>query len=480
MPAPLSKESVDAIPSQITSHPASGRVAKFCVKQFRPENIANAHTLVLHTLGLLHNTLNGFKCDDIKMICEHLLSIMTATNVMIRTACFHTMHSMFSSKTQNLNAILTGKLISAIYDYRPERTDVRQTLAWITVLKEAHICLATYDISMCIQSLPKFIDICATDLWMSERNEIVAGISNAIKELYIECIQPGCETKKLAEIHQMPIAKTIASVTKALSAPFGQVSTQVILVFSTIFETTGKFFGDILKDPLATIAARYDVESSFRLQIEHAVLAAIRSIGPDIVLQAIPLTDETGNVSINRSWLLPLLREAISESTLEYFTDNILKLAAQCNKNWHQYKAANNMPLAHTYELLCCQLWGLFPGFCRKPLDMYNFRYIAKTLGTVLNENPELRPSVLDGLKELMTNADDDGKNELSKYAKNYLPRLFNIYSQKPTGSYENELRQNAMEVIKVKEKCGIYRFLYKKNLLFTGIHKNYTKKYSQ
>lgn len=352
MPTPVSSEIVDAQPSQIISHPASGRVAKFCAKQFRPENIANAQTLVLHTLGLLRDTLNGFKCDDIKMICEHLLSIMTATNVMIRTACFHTMHALFQSKTKNLTAILTGKLISAIYDYRPERTDIRQTLAWITVLKEAHICLASYDISMCIQSLPKFIEICATDLWMSERNEIVANISNSIKELYIECIQPGCETKQLADKHFAPISKTIASVTKALSAPFGQVSIQVILVYSTIFETTGKFFGEILQEPLTIIAARYDVDSSFRLQIEHAVLSAIRSMGPDIVLQAIPLTDEHGIVTIDRSWLLPLLREAISESTIEYFTDNILKLAAQCNKKWHDYKSTNNMPLAHTYELL--------------------------------------------------------------------------------------------------------------------------------
>lgn len=453
MPPPPSKELEDVpAPSQIVhhAHPASGRVAKFAAKQFRPENIANAQTLVLHTLGLLRNTLNGFKTDDIKMMCEHLLSIMTATNVMIRTACFHTLHALFVSKTRNLTAVLTGKLISAIYDYRPERTDIRQTLAWLTVLKEAHICLSTYDISMCIQSLPKCVDICATDMWMCERSEIVGGISNALKELYIECIRPACETKQLADIHATSISKTIASVTKALSAPFGQVSTQVILVFATVFEATGKFFAESLAEPLAIIAARYDVESSFRLQIEHSILAAIRSMGPEAVLRVIPLTDDQGNVSMERSWLLPLLREAIVESTLEYFTDHILKLAAQCNKKWHEYKAAGNMPMAHTYELLCCQLWGLFPGFCRKPLDTYNFRYIAKTLGTVLNENPELRASVLDGLKELMTNTDDDGKNELSKYAKNFLPRLFNIYSQKPSGSYENELRHNAMEVIKV------------------------------
>lgn len=444
-----------ATESKVLFHPAGNRVAKFCIQQFKPDNIANSQNIVLHTLGLLRDTLNGFKTDDIKTICEHLLSIMTAANVLIRTNCFHVLHSLFSSKSRNLSANLTGKLITAIYEYRPDRTDVRQTLAWLTVLTQAHICLASYDLSLCINSIPTIIDICAADLWMSERNEVVGGASNTIKDLFIECIKMACETKKLAGIYREAITKCIQSVGKGLAAPFGHVATQVVLTFATVFEVTGKWFAPVLVEPLRAIGNRYDSESSFRLQIEHAVLSAIPTMGPQYVLKAIPLTDgpDSDAVELTRSWILPLLREGISESTLEFFVNHILKLAAYCNKQWKSHSAAKNMSSAHTYELLCSQLWGLFPGFCRKPRDITNFRYVAKTLGTVLKDNPELRAPVLDGLKELMTNADDDGKKVLAVFAKNFLPRLFNIYITKPSGSYESDLRKVTLDVIKVRLK---------------------------
>lgn len=104
--------------------------------------------------------------------------------------------------------------------------------------------------------------------------------------------------------------------------------------------------------------------------------------------------------------------------------------------------------MAHVNELLCSQLWGLFPGFCRKPQDMSNFKLVARNLGNVLNSSVNLRAPILDGLKELMTNVDDDGKEVLAKFAKNFLPILFNIYSTKPTGTYEGELRTKTMDVI--------------------------------
>lgn len=453
-PQPLADAPADTPPalSKVTFHPAGNRVAKFCIDQFRPDNIANAHTIVLHTLGLLRDTMHGFKSDDIKTICEHLLSIMTAANVLIRTNCFHVLHSLFAAKSRNLSANLTGKLIGALYEYRPEKSDARQTLAWLTVLKEAHVCLSTYDLSMTVASLPQLIEVCAADLWMSERNEVVTGASNAIKELFVECIKPACETKLLATNNREPIVRCIQSVNRGLAAPFGHVASQVVLTFATVFEVTGKWFNKTLTEPLRTIGGRYDAESSFRLQIEHTILAAIPSMGPEAVLHAIPLVKAPGSteLELSRTWILPLLREAISESTLEYFVQHILNLAAACNTLWKRFTAEKDVPMAHTYELLCGQLWGLFPGFCRRPLDMENFRYVAKTLGTVLKDNAELRAPVLDGLKELLASANEDGQQVLAMFAKNFLPLLFNIYIAKPSGSYEAEMRASTLGVIKV------------------------------
>ncbi|XP_058825094.1 RRP12-like protein [Topomyia yanbarensis] len=435
----------------VKCHPIGGRVAKFCVGQFKPENIGNNQTLVLHTLGLLHNALPGFSKDDIKLIAESLLSIMTATNVLIRTNCFQTFHSLFSSKTENLVPVLAGKLIAALYDYRPDKSDSKQTIAWLTVIKEGHLFLAKYNLTMCSSALPRFVDICTHDFWGSNKMEVVSCASNALKDILYECVQPCCEDEEV-DIHRVSIERVLKSITDVLSsAPFGHASNQVLIILAIAFDIAGCHFGSTLAPALKSLGNRYDPQSSSRIQIEHAVLQAIGSMDTGLILECIPLADASGKIDLDKTWMLPLIREGLNQSRLEIFNSVILKLAYQCYVLWNKFKESDNKQQAHIFELLCCQLWGLFPGFCRRPKDVHNFRHIAKTLGTVLNENPTLRSSILDGLKELITNLESDSdKAEVGKYAKNFLPRLFNIYTTKPKGSYENEVRQVAFEVIRV------------------------------
>ncbi|XP_065087189.1 RRP12-like protein [Ochlerotatus camptorhynchus] len=434
----------------VKCHPVGSRVAKFCVGQFKSENIGNNQTLVLHTLGLLHNALPGFSKDDIKLVAESLLSIMTATNVLIRTNCFQTFHSLFSSKTENLTPVLAGKLIAALYDYRPDRSDSKQTIAWLTVLKEGHLFLAKFNLTMCSSALPRFVEICTQDFWGSDKMEVVSSASNALKDILYECVQPCCEDDEV-EKHRVPIEKVLKSITEVLtSSPFGHASNQVLIILAIAFDITGRHFGDVLAPALKTLGNRYDPQSSTRIQIEHAVLQAVGSMDTGLVLECIPLADASGKIDLDRTWVLPLLREGLNQSRLEIFNNVILKLAYQCYVLWNKFKESDNKQQAHIFELLCCQLWGLFPGFCRRPKDIQNFRLIAKTLGTVLNENPDLRSPILDGLKELIPHLETDAeKAEIGKYSKNFLPRLFNIYTTKPKGSFENEVRQAAFDTIK-------------------------------
>uniref|UniRef100_W4VRP4 Uncharacterized protein n=1 Tax=Corethrella appendiculata TaxID=1370023 RepID=W4VRP4_9DIPT len=441
--------------SLIKCHPVSERVAKFCVNQFKPENIGGNQTIVLHTLGLLHNALPGFSKDDIKTVCENLLSIMTAPNVLIRTTCFQTFHSLFTAKKENLTASLTGRLITALYDYRPDKSDIKQSIAWLTVLKDGHVSLAKCNLQMCSTALPKFVEICINDFWTSENLSVVSAASNALKEILYECIQPCCETKDSNELksYSNPINKVIQTFTKALtSLPFGHASNHILILFAIIFEICGQHFGKSLANALKIIQNRYDDQASNRLQIEHAILAAIRTMDTEIVLECIALQDEENKIDVNKTWILPLLREGLQQSTFAIFNNRILKMASQCYNTWNKLKQSENSKSeAHIYELICCQLWGLFPGFCRSPKDVSNFKYIAKTLGTVLNDNPEFRAPILDGLKELISSLNTDtDREEIAKFAKNFLPRIFNIYTSKPNGSYENEIRQSAFETVKV------------------------------
>ncbi|EDW82837.1 uncharacterized protein Dwil_GK24935 [Drosophila willistoni] len=439
--------------SPVNHHPASSRVTKFCLAQFKPEMLANSQTTVLHTLALLKDTMSGFRTEDIRSVCEHLLSIMTASNVLVRTNCFQALHTLFLTRTSNLNATLCAKLLAAIHEYRPDRSDVRQTLAWITVLKEGHLHLATLQLDLCMQALPRLIEICTTDLWLSERTELVVGVSNCIKELLQDCVARACSTSESAQQNRQPVSRIIAAIHKVLNSPFGEISKYVILIFSIVFEACGQHFGTELTPSLLTIAKRYDSQSALRLQIEHTLISAIKSLGPELVLTAIPLNGgiSGGNILLERSWLLPLLREGAKGASLQFFKEHIVPLAIQCQAKWREYADAKNTASAHIYELLACQLWGLFPGFCRQPRDPEYLRQLAPTLGVALEKNPEFRPPIYDGLVELLDeNQSAESLAVIGQYAKNFLPRLFNIYTQKPSGSYEADQRKRVLEVIRL------------------------------
>lgn len=460
--------------TKILHHPAGTYVAKFCIEQFKAGNLVKSQTVVLHTLALLRDTLNGLKEDDIKDICERLLSIMTASKVLIQTNCFHTIHSLFASKTANLSASLVAKLIAAIYDYRPERSDVRQTLAWLTVLKEGHICLTSFDLTKCVIALPRFVDIVAGDIWMSENNQIASGASNALKDILLECVRPTCVTEHSAHVHRKAIVSVLNSIAKGLTAPFGVVSQQVVLLYATVFEVAGRWFSETLQGPLNAIAARYDEEVSARSQIERTLEAAIKTMGPEAIIVAVPLRDGKGSMNIDHSWILPLLREAINRSSFRYFYEHILPLANLCFVNWELHKQQENMALARTNELLYCQLWGLFPGFCREPIDILEFGSIAPTLGDNLKRKIDTRLPILDGLHELLQSDDDEFKRQLGRYAKNFLNILLNIYVTKPSGSYENDIRTKVMEVIPVYLKVTPEKVLVE---LFAAAKSNFKEK---
>lgn len=174
-------------------------------------------------------------------------------------------------------------------------------------------------------------------------------------------------------------------------------------------------------------------------------------MGPEIVLKTIQLTNSKGEVLLERSWLLPLLRQGAKGSTFKFFKEFVLPLALDCNNKWHQHAQGQQKSMSHTYELLCCQLWGLFPGFCREPADPENLRLIAPTLGNALDNNPEFRAPIFDGLTELIANEESaEIKEALAKYSRNFLPRFFNIYAQKPNTTYEADLRKKTLDVIKV------------------------------
>lgn len=77
-----------------------------------------------------------------------------------------------------------------------------------------------------------------------------------------------------------------------------------------------------------------------------------------------------GDLNIERSWLLPVLKENIKCATLGYFVKGILPLAMYCHRRSTELAETNDGIGAHSSELLYLQLWNLLPCFCSHPTDI--------------------------------------------------------------------------------------------------------------
>lgn len=118
-------------------HPCSKKVTEYCLEAINSAYADGNSVTVLHILGLVEFIFGHLHADDIKAFCEGLLSLCSDSNINIRLHCYKALYQLFDSETSQLSDDLTGKLIKAIVELKPGDSDVRQIVAWITVLKKA-------------------------------------------------------------------------------------------------------------------------------------------------------------------------------------------------------------------------------------------------------------------------------------------------------------------------------------------------------
>ncbi|XP_053617752.1 RRP12-like protein [Plodia interpunctella] len=434
-------------------HPASNRTAEFCQSQIKSEALVSGHKPVLHTLVLLRDTLPVFSKDYIKSSCEAILSLMTHNNVYIKTCCLHTLHALFSAKESNLTAALVVQLTRALMSGRPPGSDAGQALAWAAVLQQALACLARLDLNLCMPNLPAFVNICVSELWLSDVADINSASTNALKIILQDCVKPAIDSSDYIKF-KPHIEAILNSIGCGLDNPFNQAIKHVILTIAVCFEIGNEKVAHILGPLLRKLNDRRESHNFHNeREMEYATGFAIKSMGPEFVLRIIPLRDSPESINLDRSWLLPVLKEKISNSYLKFFASDILEMATFCRKKSKELTQAKNIPGSHTYELLCNQLWALLPSFCNNPRDIKdNFKSVARVLGNVLKDNPEFRLSIMQALRKLISCSIDneDDKTELSRFAKNYIPILLNIYMTPAKGSSAAGQRLAALETIQV------------------------------
>lgn len=431
-------------------HPATPYIAKFCIGLLQPDSESNGITNVLHILTLLKDIFHHLPKAHVKTISEFLLKLMSMKNVLITSCCLQTFHGLFVSRPSEaiLPAQRNGQIISALYAYQPPATDMQPTLAWLTVMQEAHLNIVCNSLNLCAVLLPRMFETCIK-YWLSDKSEIISGTSHTIKILLQECVSKLCETEETIKIYKDAIGQITLIMREALHYRYLEAWYYIFHLIALLFEITGKTKNpqliEILKN-LAVLRDSYNFTS--KNDAEYAIGAAIKVLGPETVLNIIPLKTSNNTINIKRSWLLPLLKNCILGGSLSFFMQTLLPIATLCEKK--SVEAVGGK----TYEFLVCQIWAILPSICNNATDVKdNFKNIAKLLGTNFSSK-NLRMSILHALRRLVTRAVENNKEEdireLARFAKNYLQLFLSLYTTKPNGTDEEGQRSSTYSTIKI------------------------------
>ncbi|KAM4703390.1 RRP12-like protein [Rhinophrynus dorsalis] len=443
-------------------HPAAQTTAKFCIQEIEKSGGSKEATTTLHMLTLLKDLLPCFPVNVVKSCCETLLKVMTLNHVLITACAMQAFHGLFKAYPgpSVLTAELNAQIITALYDYLPNENDLQPLLAWLAVMEMAHINLSRLQSELCLGHLPRLFST-AMNCFLSPHLQVVSAAAQTLKSLLTECISPFIAN--IGPVSSSPtsggpaghICKMFRFAEEGLTYKFHSSWSFVLQVLQTFFEVAGKYCHPFMKTCLQTLAdLRVSAHFTHTGQLERAVGAAVESMGPEVVLRAIPLQIDGTEASCDfpRSWLVPVIRDYVKNTELGYFTRYFLPLAVNVKKRAGDLSQEGRNLEAKIYETLQWQIWTMLTGFCIKPTDVAaSFKGIARTLGMVIKDQPELRLSVCQALRTLISKgceAEED-KAEVSRFAKNFLPILFNVYSEQPGPGEGATHRLSVLDTVK-------------------------------
>ncbi|GCC34024.1 hypothetical protein chiPu_0012497 [Chiloscyllium punctatum] len=443
-------------------HPAAQSTARFCIKEIEESGGGDQGTTTLHVLGLLKDVLPCFPVSCVKSCCETLLRVMTLSHVMVTACAMQAFHGLFVAKPNS--AVLTGELnaqiITALYDYLPNIGDLQPVLAWLTVMEKAHISLCRLQGSLCLAHLPRLF-CTAVSCLLSSHTQLVAAAAETMKVLLRECVAPfandiGVFTSSSPSGPASYICKMFRAVEDGLTYRFHASWAFVLQVLSTFFEVIGKQAYPVMKQCVQTLCdLRETPYFAHTKELDRTVGMAVECMGPESVLQAVPLqidgTEET--FDFPRSWLIPVIRDHVKHTRLTFFNQYFLPLAANLKNRALELAQSGRSLEAKIYDTLQWQIWTMLPGFCTKPTDTaVAFKGIARTLGTVISDRPDLRLTICQALRTLINKGceNETDRAEVSRFSKNFLPVLFNVYSTEPASGESAAYRLPVLDTIKV------------------------------
>ncbi|EME89168.1 uncharacterized protein MYCFIDRAFT_185566 [Pseudocercospora fijiensis CIRAD86] len=364
---------------------------------------------LMHALQLVKTVAsaqNGWPSRKIDALCELLLNISKGSNEFLTMAAFDIFEIIFAGLADEVSSSKLPRLLEIITELQPSQNDTQLLPPWIAVLSRGYDVSSQIEPEETFQKLPDLFDKISAFLASSSHNIRVSS-SECLISLLHTCIPDS-----------------------------------VLL--------DGSVMDDRVLEKMPSCAAPWAGRS------RDAVLgAAIKAAGPKNVLAVLPLNLGGRSSGPGRAWLLPIMRDSISNTELGHFRSELVPLSETMFQRVLNHGNAEKTMEVKIFETVVGQIWSCLPGYCQLPLDLKDTfdQTFAELLSNLLYQQPQLRTDICKALQNLVdtnkviaeleeehedlvqqgrvTKADaQQNLNYLGELAGPLLAILFNVYSQ--------------------------------------------------
>jgi ribosomal RNA-processing protein 12 len=457
-------------PSPSIDHPAADMCAETALKSLsdlaakvgqarKQKRFAQAEHEpgLIHALHLVRTVAaasGGWPSKKIEALCGVLLNISKSSNEYMTMATFEVFEIIFEGMADGISSAKLPRLLEVISELRPAQNDSQLLPPWIAILSRGYDISAQVHPEDTFQELPELFNMISSFLDSSSYN-IRVSASECLVSFLANCIPNSVLVEP--SIYDRKILETLVRITvDLLSVKYQAAWMETFNVLGAMFDSF-RWQADPIMADIVRIVGELRGNESFKgkREADEVLGKAIRAMGPESVLNILPL-----NLAIpkpgqpGRAWMLPILREFVSNTKLRHFRTEFIPLSELMFQRVVDHGDAEKTMEIKIFETVVQQIWALLPGYCNLPIDLEESfdQGFAEILSNLIYKQVDLRSDVCRALQTLVDSnkaitaiegeenlilqsrvskaAAQKNLDHLSAFAGNMLAVLFNVYSQ--------------------------------------------------
>ncbi|KAI9792461.1 MAG: hypothetical protein M1816_002345 [Peltula sp. TS41687] len=413
---------------------------------------------LMHALQLTKTVAaasGGWPSKKIEPLCEHLLAIAKSRREYLTVAAFEVFEAIVGGMTDEMSSAKLPHLMEVIMELRPSQNDTHLLPPWVAIIARGYDVSSQVDPHETFQTLPEVFQLLSDFLSSSSYNVRVSA-SEGLVSLIVTCIPESILLD--SSIYDDKVFEKLARLaTELLSVKYQASWMEVFKVLGVMFEAF-RWKSDPLLSDLVKIVGELRGDEAFtgKKEADEVLGRAVSAMGPETVLQILPLNLAQPRAGQpGRAWMLPILRQYVSNTKLAHFRSEFVPLSATLYQRVLEQRSGAPTMETKIYETVVQQIWALLPGYCNLPVDLVEAfdQSFAEQIANILYKQVELRADICKGLqllvesnKAVLEQSSDEEQSHhpglvtkqdaqnylthLATFAGNMLAVLFNVYSE--------------------------------------------------